>query len=453
MIAQNKPEMLKSNHQLETRIGCDEMKYEYDCVVIGAGPAGGTTAALVAEAGNSTLLIEREKMPRFHVGESLMPEVYWTLDRLGVVEKIRAKGKFTKKNGVQFVTNKGKESRPFFFQEHDPRESALTWHVKREDFDKILFDNATEKGADCFDETRVTKIEFSKNGKHKIELIDREGQTREVIAKVVVDATGQQSMIANKLQIKDVNPELKKAAIWSYFEGAKRNGSGEEAEVTCILHTKDKSAWYWYIPLGDGSVSVGLVSDNDSLLKGRGTPTETFYEEMENCVGIKNRLADATQKGEIRVAKEFSYTTKKHAGDGWVLVGDAYSFIDPVYSSGVFLALKSGELAADAINEGFQLGDLSEKQLGCWTEDYEKGISLFRKLVGAFYTDEFSFAEFMKKYPQYKGDLTDLLIGRVYGDGNPGRMFNDMDQWIQHSKDGTIDEYAATIPDPMMEAM
>lgn len=428
------------------------MQNEYDCLVIGAGPAGGAAAALIAEAGNSTLLVEREKMPRFHVGESLMPEVYWTLDRLGVVDQVRAKGTFTTKNGVQFVTSDGKESRPFFFQEHDDRESSLTWHVQRADFDKILFDNAAEKGADCFDQTRVTKLILNDDGSHAAELKTSTGESKTVNAKVIVDATGQQSMIANKLRLKETDPELKKAAIWGYFKNAARNPVGEP-EVTCILHTKDKNSWFWYIPLSDGGVSVGLVSNNDFLLKGRSTPSKTFYEEVENCIGIQRRLKSANLDGDIHVAKEFSYTTRQHAGDGWVLVGDAFSFIDPVYSSGVFLALKSGELAADAINEGLKIGDLSEKQLGCWTEDYEKGIVLFRKLVAAFYTNEFSFGEFMKQYPHYKSDLTDLLIGRVYGQQNPGKIFDDMDPWIDHSRAGTLSEYKTQLPPPMMKSM
>ena len=422
------------------------MSTEYDCVVIGAGPAGGTAAALVAEKGNRTLLVEREKMPRFHVGESLMPEVFWTLKRLGVLERVKAKGQFTPKNGVQFVTHMGKETRPFFFQEHDERECSLTWHVKREDFDQILFENAAEKGAECRDQTRVMQILFADDGPHRVELQNADGSIETVTAKVVIDASGQQSLISNKLSMKDFDPELKKAAIWGYFKNARRNGTDGEAEVTCILNTKEKKAWYWYIPLADGTVSVGLVADNDYLLKGRGQPKDTFFEEMDNCEGIRNRLADAELMGDLRVAKEFSYKSRKHAGNGWVLVGDAYSFIDPVYSSGVFLALKSGEMAADAVNEGLEKGDLSEEQLSKWSEEYDEGMKLFRKLVNVFYTDEFSFAEFMKRYPQHKGNLTDLLIGRVYGDNQPGRIFEDLDPWLEHSRQGTLDEYLQELP-------
>jgi flavin-dependent dehydrogenase len=135
------------------------MKNHYDCIVIGAGPAGSTAAALVAEAGCSTLLVERERVPRFHIGESLMPETYWTLQRLGVLERMKS-SPFIKKLSVQFVSASGKESQPFFFRDHDPRECAETWQVERADFDKLLFDNAAEKGADCRDRTRVLSVDF-----------------------------------------------------------------------------------------------------------------------------------------------------------------------------------------------------------------------------------------------------------------------------------------------------
>ena len=128
------------------------IKPSYDCVVLGGGPAGSSAAALVAEAGHSTLLVEREKVPRFHVGESLMPECYWTLERLGVLDQMK-NSDFVKKYSVQFVTGDGKESQPFFFEKHDPRECSQTWQVERADFDKLLFDNAAAKGADCRDET------------------------------------------------------------------------------------------------------------------------------------------------------------------------------------------------------------------------------------------------------------------------------------------------------------
>lgn len=414
----------------------------YDCVVVGAGPGGCTAAAIVAEQGHSTLLIERDKMPRFHVGESLMPEAYWIFERLGIVAEMDKVG-FTRKHGVQFVSSSDKETKPFIFAEHDDRASNQSWHVQRDKFDQLLYDTAFNRGATCTDETRVLDIDIRKKGPHRITLQTSDGKEQEVVAKVIIDSSGQSSMIANRLELKEYYPDLKKAAIWGYFDNGIRAGGGNP-EVTCILNTESKDAWFWYIPLGDGTVSVGLVGDNDFLLKRGGSPQQTFEQEIKNCPGVKRRLIDATmvEGGRFHVAKEFSYTCKEQAGDGWVLVGDAGGFIDPIYSSGVFLALKSGLMAGEAVAEGLFAGDLSPKQLGKWTREYNGGVKWIHKLVSAFYTKEFSFGSFMKTYPHHAQNLTNLLIGRVF-DGTPGDIFKDMDPWIEKAKNGENMEVAA----------
>ncbi len=263
-------------------------------------------------------------------------------------------------------------------------------------------------------------------------LQDKDGRENDVTARVIVDASGQSALIAGKLGIKEFYPDLKKAAIWGYFENAVRAG-GKKPEVTCILHTESKDAWFWYIPLGDGTVSVGLVGDNDFLLKRGGSPQRTFETEVKNCPGVQRRLKDANLVGRFNVAKEFSYTTKEQAGDGWVLVGDAGGFIDPIYSSGVFLALKSGVMAGEAVAQGLHNNDVSAKRLGGWTKEYDQGVKWIRKLVRVYYTKDFSFAEFMKEFPHHAGNLTDLLVGRVF-EGNPGRIFEDLDPWLEKFK-------------------
>ncbi len=406
-------------------------------------------AALVAEAGHSTLLVEREKMPRFHVGESLMPETYWTFERLGILQAMREAG-FVKKVGVQFVTNSGKESQPFFFDEHDPRDSSRTWHVERARFDQLMFENAAAKGADCHDETRVLNVTLSDAAQpdlgetadvhstheadptHEVRLQLPDGSHQTVRTRVVVDATGQSAVLANRLGLREDNHRLRKAAIWGYFRGAERS-EDQERNTTIILHTNDKSAWFWYIPLADDVVSVGVVSDNDYLLKNRRTPAETFAEELEKCPAVSRRVEHATREGDFHVAKEFSYTTRQHAGPGWVLVGDAFGFIDPIYSSGVFLALKSGEAAADAIIAGFRDNDLSGERLGAWSEEFKHGAEFIRKLVHAFYNNEFSFGMFMKDHPEHRGRLTDLLIGRVFN-GDVGQIFDDLEPALAHAQ-------------------
>lgn len=408
-----------------------DLKSNYDCVVVGGGPAGSTVAAIIAAAGRSTLLVERERMPRPHVGESLMPETYWTFKRIGVLDKLKASG-FAKKVGVQFVTNTGRESAPFFFRSHDDRECSETWHVDRAEFDKMMFDNAAEKGATCLDGFRALEVFFENERAVGARLQDvADKSVAQVAATVVVDATGQQAMIANRLGLKRENPRLRKAAIWRHYRGGDRDEQGGGVK-TIILHTAEKKSWFWYIPQGDDLVSVGVVGDRDYLLRERGAPENVFAEELQLCHGVRDRLENASPCDDLVVAKEFSYCTEQSAGDGWVLVGDAWGFIDPVYSSGVYFAVKSAELAADAIVEGLDSGDTSAKQLGRWLPDFTQRTQLVRKLVHAFYSGEFRVGRFIAEYPQHQRELVDLLIGRIFGD-HPGNIFRDLEPWLERA--------------------
>jgi flavin-dependent dehydrogenase len=399
------------------------MRDTYDCVVIGGGPAGATAAALVAESGFSTLLIERERVPRFHVGESLMPETYWTLERLGVLDQMKS-SHFTRKLSVQFVSASGKESQPFFFRDHDPRECAETWQVERADFDKMLFDNAAGKGADCRDRTRALAVRFDNGRATGLAVQTDDGQQHEVACRVIIDATGQQALISNALGIRDEDPKLRKAAIWGYYRNARRD-PGENGGATIIMHTRDKRSWFWFIPLSNDVTSIGVVGDRDYLLKGRGRPADVYEDELVLCPALVERLANAELVSEFRVTKEFSYTTRQQAGDGWVLVGDAFGFIDPIYSSGVYFALRSGELAADAVVDALRRGDTSAAQLGTWVQPFRDGTRWIRQLVDVYYADEFSLGNFLREHPEHRGNLTDLLIGRVFHDG-AGRIFDDL---------------------------
>lgn len=401
------------------------MKTYYDCVVIGGGPAGGSAASVVAEAGLDTLLIERDAMPRFHVGESLMPETYWAFERLGLNARIQKAG-FQAKKSVQFVTHRGTESEPFFFRDHDDRPCSTTWQVERSEFDKMLFDRAGELGADCYDQTRLVDVRFDDNQKaNGVVVRSADGKNHSIDCQVVIDATGQQSFLANKLKLKKVDEKLKKVAIWTYYRGAVR-GEGDNEGATIILNTQSRDAWFWFIPLSRGITSIGCVGDSEYLLKTGAKPEEVFFEQLACCPGLTPRLADAVRLGDIRTAKEFSYSTSQHAGDGWVLVGDAFGFIDPVYSSGVYFALEMGIRAADAVVAGFRKDDLSGEQLQSWAEEFLEGSQWVRKLVHAFYSKEFSIGRFMKMHPEHRGKITNLLIGRIF-ESSAEQVFKDME--------------------------
>ncbi len=412
-----------------------ELKDSYDCIVMGAGPSGSTTATLVAKAGFSVLLVERERFPRRHVGESLMPDIYFVFEKLGILDKLKQSG-YAKKVGVQFVNHAGRESAPFLFRWNDPNEWSETWHIPRPEFDQMLFDTAAENGADAVQGVRVLDVllEGERAVGVKLQSTNADGstETREIRSKVVVDATGQSAILSNKLGLRRVNPDLKKAAIWGHFKGAKRD-TEHGGVYTIVLHTNQRKSWFWYIPQADDVVSIGVVGDNDYMLKGRGTPAEVFFQEVDKCPALQWRMEGATQVDELVVAKEFSYLTDRSAGDGWVLVGDAWGFIDPVYSSGVFFALKSGELASECIVDALKANDPSAERLGKWVPGFKEKTNWVRKLVIAFYSGGFRVGKFVKEFPHHRGELTDLLVGRVFND-RVGGIFKDLDPFMERMK-------------------
>ncbi len=400
----------------------------YDVIIIGAGPAGATVAALVAEAGHDVLVLDRAAFPRFHVGESLIPETWWTLKRLGLIEQLQQSA-FPKKLSVQFVTETGKETMPFYFDEYKDCPSSQTWQIVRSEFDEMMLKNAQKKGATTHTQAQVLDVLFENDAATgvQVQLQENDGtkKTCSIQSKVVVDATGQSAFLANRLKLKTIDNRLRKGSIWSYFQGAHRD-KGRDEGATIILQSEEKKSWFWYIPLSNNIVSVGCTGSMDYLFGTKKmSPEEIFSREVERCPGIKQRLESATTVAKHFTTKDFSYSTTEAAGDGWVLVGDAFGFVDPVYSSGVFLALKSGEWAADAIVASLKKNDLSKKSLGCWQKEYREGINLFKKLVYAFYTPDFSFGKFFKEFPQYRSNLVDILIGDVFKPG-VGEMFEAM---------------------------
>ncbi len=386
-----------------------------DVVVIGGGPAGSTVSTLIAQHGYKVQLFEREKLARFHIGESLIPETYHVLKRLNMLPKMRA-SHFVKKYSVQFINQHGKLSEPFYFIDHKPHESSQTWQVYRQEFDQLMLDNAAEHGVEVHKGVRVLEVLFEGQRAVGVRLQDADGKESEVRAKVVVDASGQGAMIMSRLGLREWDPYLKKAALWTYWKGAYRD-TGKDEGATLVVQTQGKNGWFWYIPLHNDVMSVGIVASHEYLFKDRGDKDlETIYfEEVAKCPGIAPRIANATRCDVFRAAKEYTYRSRKAAGDGWVLCGDAFGFLDPLYSSGVLLALRSGAYAADAVAEGLRTGDLSAAQLGKWEAEFTKGMDRMRRLVCAFY-DGFSFGRFIKQHPHLKGLVTDLLIGDLFKD-------------------------------------
>jgi len=383
-----------------------------DVVVIGGGPAGATVAGLVAATGRSVRVYERDRFPRYHIGESLIPETFWVLERLGMLPKLRG-SRFVEKHSVQFVTEHGRLSEPFYFADYKPHESSQTWQVTRGEFDRLMLDNAREKGADVREGSRVLEVLFEDGRAVGVRVVDAAGHEQVVRARVVVDAAGQSCLIQDRLGLREWDPVLKKAAVWTYWKGARRD-TGRDAGATLVLQTQGKLGWFWCIPLPDDLVSVGVVAPFDHLFRDRGRDPEAIYfDEVARCPGVQPRIAGAERVGPFRVAKEYSYRSRQVAGDGWVLVGDAFGFLDPLYSSGILLALVSGSMAADAIVAALGAGDTSGERLGSWGPRYVAGLERMRKLVCAFY-DGLNFGAFVRRHGELKPLITDVLIGDIF---------------------------------------
>ncbi len=381
----------------------------YDVIVAGGGPAGATTATLCASHGHRVLLVERSPEPAFKVGESLMPATYWTLERLGLLEAMKASG-FPRKFSVQFF-GPDRAGTPFYFKENDPHESSQTWQVRRADFDQMLLDNAAEKGVEVHRGVALQDVIFDGDRVSGVRLA---GDDDEISCRVFVDATGQSAFLGRRLGLIETEPRLKNASYFTHFTGTHRD-EGVDGGATLIFHTRERKSWFWSIPLLDGLTSVGVVGAVDYLIKGRdGDPQQVFSEELDKCPLLASRLEGAEQVQPMRAIRDFSYRCRELAGDGWVLVGDAGGFIDPIYSSGVFLALASGEMAADAIDEALKADDPSARRLGAFEDRYRAGAEALRKLVYAFYDPDFSFAAFLTERPHLRRDLINMLVGNVY---------------------------------------
>ena len=384
-----------------------------DVVVIGGGPAGSTVSTLIAQQGYKVQLFEREKFPRFHIGESLIPETYWVLKRLNMLPKMQ-RSHFTRKYSVQFVNANGRLSAPFYFWDNKPHECSQTWQVVRSEFDQMMLENAREHGVEAHEATRVVDVLFEDERAVGVRVRAADGSEREVRARVVVDASGQTGVLQHRLKLRVWDPMLNKGAVWTYWENARRD-TGRDEGATLVLQNTTRNGWFWYIPLHDNIVSIGIVAPFDYLFKNRTSHEQTYNEEVDRCPAVKERISAAKHVTGYFATRDYSYRATTVAGDGWVLVGDAFGFLDPLYSSGVLLALRSGEMAADAIGEGLEKGDTSAAQLGKWGPAFNEGVDRIRRLVCEYY-EGFSFGKFVRAYPDLQGTVTDLLIGDCFTD-------------------------------------
>jgi flavin-dependent dehydrogenase len=388
---------------------------QYDALIIGGGPSGSSAAAILAEHGHRVLVLEREKFPRYHIGESLLPFTFQPLQRLGLIDRMR-KSAFVKKYSVQFVSPSGRASQPFYFFDRYDRESvAQTWQVLRSEFDQMLLDNAREKGAKVKEETTVKELIKDGGRVVGVRAQTKGGPVTEYRAPITLDASGKEAFCAvrNGWRLKD--PFLNKIAVWTYYKGAQRD-EGIDAGATTVAYVPEKG-WFWYIPQHNDMISVGVVAEGKYLTRdGVKAPEAIFNREIEQNQWIKQHLARGKQQGQYFLTSEYSHHSRYCGSEGLLLIGDAFAFLDPVFSSGVMLALKSGTMAGDEVHQAIVERCFSAERFARYGRFVREGVENMRRLVYAFYDPNFSFRKLTNKYPDAVGAVTDCLSGDVNKD-------------------------------------
>lgn len=357
---------------------------QYDALIIGGGPGGSSTATYLARAGRKVLVLEKEHFPRFHIGESLLPYNQRIFRELGLMPKLQAAG-FLTKLGAQFHLGNGSKGTAFVFRNGQFTREPQAIQVERSIFDNVLLQHARESGAEVREGWTVSQ--FSQQGQ-TISLNARgpQGQTETFEASFLVDASGRGNVTGNQEGIRVVHPRLKKLAVFGHFKGVMVD-TGPKGGDTVIVRLHNK--WFWLIPLSAEKVSVGCVLDHEEYSALKKSPAEVFQHFLDASPVMQNRMAKAVLHGEIHTTSDFSYHNKRFVGPRLFRVGDAAGFMDPIFSAGVFLAMFSGKLAAEAIHDSLALGNDGTQRMAAYEKRVHSAMSFYWQMVESFYTTPF----------------------------------------------------------------
>ncbi|MDR7152441.1 flavin-dependent dehydrogenase [Hydrogenophaga palleronii] len=317
-----------------------------DVLVIGGGPAGSTVAPLLAEKGHHVVLLEKAHHPRFHIGESLLPANLPLLERMGVAEEVKAIGMY--KPGAEFVSPWHEHSQVFQFADAWDKSMPHAYQVKRSAFDEILIRNAAKKGATVIEGCKATGVEFLPDDSVMVKSTLDDGHEVHWHARFLIDASGRDTFLANRFRIKQRSEKHNSAAVYGHFANVERKEGPTEGNITVFWFDH---GWFWFIPLVDGVTSIGMVTWPYFMkTRGKRSLTQFLQDGIASCPGLAARMKSATLVNEVEATGNFSYTSARNHGRNYVLLGDAYAFIDPVFSSGVMLAMHSGVVAAETVD-------------------------------------------------------------------------------------------------------
>ena len=414
----------------------------YDAIIIGGGPSGSTAATFLSEYGYKVLVLEKEKFPREHIGESLIPASYSTLERLGVLDELKKIS--PRKPGVNFIDSDGNNESLWCFKNVVKDKSYLSFHVKRSLFDKLLLDNSRKKGVEVMEEITVKNVILDRpDGIIEVMALDSNAIQHTYNAKFIIDASGLSTFLGSKLGVKKAFKDLDRVAVWSHWSGVKYDIPLAQGVIKIVyLGGEDKKGWVWVIPISDNNLSVGIVVNNSYLKKEKENiqtsdwKTEFYYNEIENSPALKKLLAGATMDHKVQINGDYSYYCEKKFGANYAMVGDAGAFLDPIFSSGIFVGMYSAELVADALNE-----KLTTNNQTSLTEVYEKingAVGLVEKFVKLFYSPKiinFSNMGDPEKLLQYKKTEAMYTIFHYLLSGDFFRNYQKYGEFIDTMRD------------------
>ena len=357
------------------------MRTDFDVIVAGGGPAGSSVANLLRQRGRRVVLFERDRFPRFHVGESLLPYSNSCWEELGVLDALNAG--FQKKPGARFIHEESGEHFTYYFDTAMREGPTHAFHVKRADFDKLLLDRAREVGVDVREQTKVTDVSFAADGV-TAQILGQDGQRSAVTAQMFIDATGRDTLIAGKRGLKQADELITtNVSLNCMYAGVAREQTLEEGNVIIGLFD---GGWYWVIPFKDGDTSVGFVLEKSYTRVRRGLGISEMYAQvLDTLPALKHLMRDARQTIEPFSEGNWSYTVKQTYGDRWLLVGDSASFVDPLFSTGILLSTNAARRAAEHVDAALADGDFRAARFASYAEKCVEETRIFKTLIHEFY--------------------------------------------------------------------
>jgi flavin-dependent dehydrogenase len=382
------------------------MECDAEVLIIGCGPGGASAATFLRMAGRTVIALEKEKFPRFHIGESLLPYNQALFEQMGVLPALEKAG-FPKKYGAQFHLMDGSHCQRFVFRNGRFTEHTQSIQVERAKFDHLLMQRARDVGADVREEWSVRR--FSEMPDYvEVEATDRAGQAHTIRAKFLIDASGRSNVTGNQEQMRLIHENHRKFAVFAHFANVKLD-PGEKGGDTIIVRLENR--WFWLIPVAPNKTSIGLVIDRADLEREGNDPSKSFWNAINSSPVMRERLANATAMGELKTIADFSYHNRKLSGPRLLRVGDAAGFMDPIFSAGVYLAMWSGKIAAETISKS--LADGNTARLEAYGRRVFKAMKVYWRLVENFYTTPFV-ELFMQPRPPL--DLASAVVAVLAGD-------------------------------------